>query len=334
MNSNLRLNSIWALKHLVYTAPNSLKMKCLEELGPGWLQQIIYSDTEDIAPVWNGKAERDVPSGSSIAMGTSNAAGEQVDLLNAVEKRSREDSEDTEEDHNDDINMSDSIGALDRSEMSRRQNHPLLRLDASRTLALSYDAGLVPVGKYQSEDTAVQEQGLDFVRNLVMGEGNTEMVDYIFRELGQDRFFDMLAVKLRPRVLNAFNRNRRSSDNGVRHTPPATEIIVSVIYIVVHIAASCPRHRQLLISNSELLKLILPLYSHLQRDVRVACAWLVINLTWIDNQADQANCRSRAHELVTLGFYQKLETLESDSELDVRERAKTALHQMGQLLRR
>ena len=334
MNSNLRLNSIWALKHLVYTAPNSLKMKCLEELGPGWLQQIIYSDAEEIAPLWSVKAERNIPSGSSIAMGTSNAAGEQVDLLNAVEKRSRDASEDAEEDYEDDIKMSDSIGTLSRSETSRRQTYPLLRPNASRTPTVSYDAALAPVSQHQSEDTAVQEQGLDFVRNLVMGEGNTEMVDYIFRELGQDRFFDMLAAKLRPKVSNAFNRDRRSSDNGVRHTPPATEIIVSVIYIVVHIAASSPRHRQLLISNSELLKLILPLYSHPQRDVRVACAWLVINLTWVDNQTDQANCRSRAHELVTLGFYQKLEALESDSELDVRERAKTALHQMGQLLRR
>src|SRR5256885_12905982 len=48
-NPKLRLNAVWALKHLVFSAENKVKVSCLEELGPGWLVQLICDDTEDTA---------------------------------------------------------------------------------------------------------------------------------------------------------------------------------------------------------------------------------------------------------------------------------------------
>lgn len=338
MNVNLRLNSVWALKHLVLTAPMSLKMACLEELGPGWLKQIISNDAEDmgIAPGFRG--DKDITMGTPIAMGTPNAAGEQVDLLNAVEE-SRASSQDFDEDGEEDLRMADSIGALNNFEPDPKQS-PLFMRQAngrSSTLEASYMANVKdgepsPTSQTRVDDLAVQKQGLDFIRNLICGQGAPDMIEYIFRELGQDKTFDMLARKLRPRVLNAFNRDRRSAGSGLKHLQPHPEIIASVCYIIVHIAAGQSKHRQLLISQPELLKLLLPLFSHPHREVRVSCAWLVINLTWEDDQSDKLNCKARAQELLKLGFYQKLQSLESDTELDVRERTKTAMFQMNKLL--
>ena len=48
-NVKLRLNALWALKHLVQSAGNDVKKTCLEELGQGWLVQLICDDTEDEA---------------------------------------------------------------------------------------------------------------------------------------------------------------------------------------------------------------------------------------------------------------------------------------------
>ncbi len=159
------------------------------------------------------------------------------------------------------------------------------------------------------------------------------MIEHIFRELGQDKLFELLAAKLRPRVFNAFNRERRSSENGVRHVQPQTDIIVSVCYIVVHIAAGSTRQRQLLISQTELLKLIVPLFSHPSKDVRACCLWMIINLTWVDDASDNMNCKARARELMKLGVLDKLEHMEHDADLDCRERARTAQNQMSTLLR-
>lgn len=341
-NAKLRLNSVWALKHLVYTAPNTLKMKCLEELGPGWLKQIICNDTEDLALSAGMRGDRDTSYGAPITMGTPNAAGEQVDLLNAIQEDGADYNPGVFDDEEDDSKMVDSVGALSGAHFDGKAKPTFLSPDCSRTVPP--DSTRPRVGgtsevdfnashQARSDDLAIQEQGLDFIRNLICGSGAAEMIDYIFKELGQDKLFDMLAAKLRPRVLNAFSRDRRSAENGARQIAPPTEIIISVCYIIVHIAAGHPRHRQLLISQSELLKLLVPLFSHPHKEVRVCCAWVVINLTWVDDQSDNLHCKSRAHELRKLGISEKLEALKSDPETDVRERTKTAIHQMSALLR-
>ena len=321
MIAELRLNSIWALKHLVLGAPNALKMTCLEELGPGWLKQIISNDTDDFVFPSGFRGDREGGSRTPITMGTPNAAGEQVDLLNAVEDSSRESSQ-ALDDSGEDLDMVDSIGALSRPHPDNKST-PLL--------GHQYDSRANEVETVRSHD--IEREGLDLLRNILAGSGATEMIDHIFRELGQDKLLELLANKLRPKVLNAFNRDKISPENGVRHVQPPTKIIISVLYIIVHIAAGLPRHRQILVSNSELLKLVVPLFGHPDPEVRCPCVWIVINASFLDNSADLPNCRSRARELVKLGFYEQLETIEADPSLDVRERTKTALTQMAQLLR-
>ena len=321
MIAELRLNSIWALKHLVLGAPNALKMTCLEELGPGWLKQIISNDADDFAFPLGLRGERDGGSRTPITMGTPNAAGEQVDLLNAVEDSFRESSQAFEDNGDEDLNMVDSIGVLSRSHSDYR---------CSPLLGRQPDLRANEVETIKSHD--IEREGLDLLRNILAGPAAHEMIDHIFRELGQDKLFELLANKLRPRVLNAFNRERRSSEIAVGQIQPPTKIIISVLYIIVHIAAGLPRHRQLLVSQSELLKLVVPLFTHSDPEVRSPCAWIVINASWLDSSVDLPNSRSRARELVKLGFYEQLEAIASDPSLDVRERTRTALTQMANLL--
>lgn len=333
MNANLRLNSVWALKHVVLDASNAIKVSCLEELGPGWLKQIVNDvETANFATL-SKSGEREDGSSTPIRMSTPNAAGEQVDLLNAVEEDSRESSQDVEEDGEEDLKMVDSIGALSRAELDRKlYSHP-----SSGRGPIPETHGLTARRRSSqpalTDELAIQQQGLDFIRNLICGAGASDMIEHIFRELGQDKLFELLAAKLRPRVFNAFNRERRLSENGVRQVQPQTDIIVSVCYILVHIAAGSTRQRQLLVSQTELLKLIVPLFSHSSKEVRASCLWIVINLTWIDDATDNTNCKARACELMKLGVYEKLEHMEHDAEVDCRERARTAQTQMSTLLR-
>jgi hypothetical protein len=324
---------VWALKHLVLTAPTTLKIACLEELGPGWLKQIICNDVEDTNIPYSGRIDKDV------SMGTINAAGEQVDLLNAVEDESRQSTHLAQEDPNDEVIMIEGAGGSNRSESSCKPAPPNLRREfprakaseSSRSAHLKDDEPSFS-NQARNDNLAVQKEGLDFIRNLICGPGAPEMIDFIFRELGQDKLFDMLAAKLRPRLLNTFGRDRRSTETGIKLIQPPPEIIISVCYIIVHIAAGHPKHRQLLIAQTELLKLVVPLFLHTKREIRVCCAWLVINLTWVDDQSDHHSCIARARELHKLGMYQKLEMLIADQELDVRERTKTAISQIRDLI--
>ncbi|KAL9596871.1 MAG: hypothetical protein Q9219_005497 [cf. Caloplaca sp. 3 TL-2023] len=328
MDPNLRLSSIWALKHLVLSAPKQLKRDCLGELGPGWLKQIVCDDSTDPALAFGIRSDKEANTGTPLAMGTPNAAGEQVDLLNATDGLSG--GGHVANDHDkDDIRMTDRIGALSRANPELQQHDQ--RPHSGR--ASRGRNGANAVSQLQTDDFAVQKEGLDFIRNLICGDDSLEMIDYLFEELGQDKMFEILISKLRPRLVNAFNRDRQSFENSVRQTQPQTDIVVSVCYIVVHLAAGLPRHRQLLISQPELLKLILPLFAHPHHEVRSCCAWIVINLTWMDDQSDHPSCKERAQELMHLGWYEKLQKLESDPELDVRERTKTALHQINCAIR-
>ncbi|KAI0843408.1 ARM repeat-containing protein [Hypoxylon sp. FL0890] len=315
-NAALRLNALWALKHLVHSASVDLKKRAVEELESGWLVRLICDDTEDDA------------------------------LFSAKTRSEREAAQDTLDDMDGDIDMGLAedqyrtwLSASFYKTPTTRANPDvrILRLAETRLEALR-EAELSPVRKARHDDLAIQEQGLGFIRNLIGGahsssnadspNDTTEMIDFLFSTLGQDRLFDILASKLRVKVLHAFSQ-RGGASSEARILPPQTKIIESVIYILVHIAASIPRHRQLVVSQTELLKQLAKLFNNQNREVRVALCHLINNLTWQDNASDGPGCSQRAQELKNLGFLSKLEALkEGDDELDVRERAKSALWQM------
>lgn len=218
-----------------------------------------------------------------------------------------------------------------------KSNIRILQLAESRIEDLK-EGEQNPFRKARQDDLAIQEQGLGFIRNLIgsahssngldSASDTTEMIDFLLNTLGQDRLFAILASKLKPKVLHPSSR-RGTGGNEARVLPPQSKIIEAVIYILVHIAASVPRHRQLVIAQKDLLTQLAKLFNSQDREVRVALCHLINNLTWQDDTSDASACSQRAAELRRMGFLKKLETLgQSDDELDVRERAKSALWQM------
>lgn len=303
----LRLNALWALKHLVHSASTELKRACLEELQPGWLVQLICDDQEDEA-LFSARAGDDRLSG--------------VDDLD------------------EEMEMDDPSRTASFQPPNARvpTNSRIVRLADVRLAALR-EAELNPVRKARQDDLAIQEQGLGFIRNLIGSSHSSssadstndtaEMIDFLFNTLGQDRFFNILETKLKIKVLRPFSGRRGATGSEAsRVLYPQAKIIEAVVYILVHMAASIPRHRQLVITQTELLRLLAGLFNSKEREVRVALCHLVNNLTWQDDANDAPACSQRAVALKKLGFLTKLESLGYDDELDVRERAKSALWQI------
>ncbi|KAI1805726.1 ARM repeat-containing protein [Daldinia bambusicola] len=315
-NATLRLNALWALKHLVHASSIDLKKRCVEELESGWLVRLICDDTEDEA-LYSAKTRSD----REAAQNTLNGMDEDIDMGMA-----------------DDQSRAWLSTSFYKSPSNLAHTDIRILRDAEQQLEILRETDLNPVYKARKDDLLIQEQGLDFIRNLIGGalsgssadslNDTTEMIDFLFNTLGQDRLFEILASKLRTKVFHPFGR-RDATGNETRIAPPKPKIIVAVIYILVHIAASIPRHRQLVMSQTELLKQLQKLFNSQDKEVRVALCHLINNLTWQDSASDGPGCSQRAQELKNLGFLTKLESLkEGDGDLDVRERAKSALWQM------
>jgi len=292
-NPGLRLNAMWALKALVEGADVDVKKHALEELEPGWLVRLILDDTED----------------------------------DALHARTQLRGQDADEDEDMDVETpEDNNGAptYPGSQSALRAASPRVQR-AERKVAALREAELNPTRKARNDDLAIQEQALTFIQNLLsLPSSPGEMVDYIFAEFGQDRFFDILASKLRVKVLHPFARKHAVGvDSRVLY--PQAKVVAAVVYVLVNIAASIPKHRQLLILQTELLKLLSGHINSRDTDVRRAMCHLLSNLGEREGDADIPGGEQRADELRRLGFLSKLEELEEkDSDLDVREKAKAA----------
>lgn len=444
LNSPLRLNSLWALKHFVDGLEPSMKKTCLEQLGSGWLMQLVDPDSEvDASPssaFFTGRADSNYnrSSGGMAAVVatpswsfTTVANDEDVEMDQTGDDYEGEAGETNNNNNNagddDDINTESSWTTTATtnpppaavglgSPSFQRARFPLTSHERSRTgrlrqaeakLTALQEMELVALRKSQNDDVVIQEQGLNFIRNLIgpgsysngagaggigggpsssLGLGQpasavprdaiseaSEMIDYLFEEIGQDRLFQILLSKVRPRVrpatssrLSAVRRrpttgnsasattsgsaasttaapgssasaaapgspsSETASGTGPRVQPPRAKIIEAVVFILVHISASVPRHRQVVIAQTELLKALVSQFENRDKGVRVALCHLVTNLTWRDDQADTHLANVRTLEIKRLGLLAQLEAMQfGDPELDVREQAKMAVHQMA-----
>ncbi|KAK7534047.1 armadillo repeat domain-containing protein [Phyllosticta citribraziliensis] len=351
-DSRIRLISMWALKHLVLQANNGTKSQCLEELGVGWLVQTVYGETKQVQMPSKVRVQASRPE-TPLGMGTPNAAGEQVDLLNAPEEPSMDVDNDSQISGDEDDMMVDSIGLL----RPRSTQSSVAAKNKAKLRAIK-EAETNPLIRAQKEDLRIQEQALDFIRNLIMvdaGSSPGDMIDHVLQTFGRDRFFEILTAKLRPRPNNASPQSQPAPVGSTSSSPdphgrttsaherstsaPANfshlappEILLATTFIIVHVANGKPSHRQLVISQSSLMQHLLPLFGHPDRRIRVACVWLVNNLTWIEDQSDTPAAKQRALELRAIGVEERVRLCLSDAELDVRERAKTAVDQMNKLL--
>lgn len=289
-----------------YNCTNDIKIKVIDALTPDWIKQIITQDPTRAVAKRGLNAEME--SATPVGMGRANSAGEQVDLLNPVE-----DSEDQDED----MNMSDPVP---QSKMSLGSFLP----DATRRRKLALNGDLDQTTQARQDDIAVQEQTLDLIRNLICGHESWEVIDYLFKHIGEEVILDALADKLRPRSIPLPPRQQSSSGRTALHVP--TEIVAAATYVMIHLAASLPRHRELMMKHRDLLPNMMGYFNHSHRDVRANCVWVIINLTYPDDNAYRDAFIERASKLRSLGVLDRLSGLLDDPDLDVRERTKTAEH--------
>ncbi|KAF2016568.1 ARM repeat-containing protein [Aaosphaeria arxii CBS 175.79] len=350
-NFDLRYGSLWALKHLCLGLPYTEKLKCLDELGVGWLAQTL-----------NGEPSRGSIS-TPLGMGTPNAAGEQVDILNAIDNSHMDVDDEAISDEDDGSSTTDSAPSV-------RQQH---RRNLSYTSAANIRDRLQQIKTEEldprlineRDEIRIQEQALDFIRNFISDEKDSGVtIDHCLKSFGHSRFFELLDAKIRAKgtPTSTTSHPMQSSTPSYWHNTsttqqqqqqhrsgfttsttappqpqnwalfPPTELIIGTLYILVHLANGPPRHRSQLISQTALMQHVLPLFTHPSRDVRLPCAWFLNNLLWVENITDEAATRDRAQSLQALGFEEGARSLGRDTDLDVRERAKTAIEQMNKLL--
>ncbi|KAF1363953.1 ARM repeat-containing protein [Lizonia empirigonia] len=312
-NFDLRYGSLWALKHLCLGIPYTMKMQCLDELGVGFLMQTLGGEP------------------NKPAMGTSNAAGEQVDLLNAVDEPHMDVDEEQSSEEDEDI-MTDDIPSM------RRHQRPGSRYTSAinirdRLQQIKNDE-MDPRLKLEREDQAIQMQCLDFIRNFCSEEKqSSEMIDHLLKTYGHSRFFEMLDSKIRPKTSPATASSLSTqTPSQTEPTPsywPGTtqqrppfpsspsaqpnwtlyqswEILKAAVFIFVHLANGRPHHRSLLLSQTSLMRHVLALFSY-------------------------PTATERARMLRDMGFESAVNALTRDADLDVRERAKTASDVLGRL---
>jgi hypothetical protein len=284
-------------------------------------------------------------------MGTPNAAGEQVDLLNSVDDP-RMDVDDEASSEEDEDTMTDSIPSMRRHQRpgSRYTSATNIRDRLQQIKNDEYDIRI----NDERNDIRIQEQALDYIRNFINeNKASGEMIDHLLTSFGHSRFFELLDAKIRPKggqhiaaqgnAPSYWNNTPQrttgfsASQATLQAVPnfaayPPTELIIGALYILVHLANGRPHHRSLLISQTQLMQHVLPLLSHPRRDVRLPCAWFINNLTWQEDNADEGPSRERIQLLRQLGYEEGVRLLGRDVDLDIRERAKTAIEQMGKFL--
>lgn len=287
-NARLRLESLWALKQLVLNASKKLKQEVVDELGASWIKLLIKTDPNDI-PEGEviGLVERDYPPLNTFRSLASSQVAQDV------------------------VMSDDSDGSEGDEEKQEEGEYTSPGFSTKHTV---------------EDDTEIQAQLLDLLRNLFCGENASDLVKYVFDEMGQDDFFQILADRLKART--ALGPTRKDD-----YTVAAPSVIViRVLYILVHIAACEPRWRNALASNHSLTKQVLAFFSHSDREIRATCCWIATSLTYEDDSSSRMLCRQRALELHKVGFMPQLKKLENDADLNVRERAHAAVHLITKLI--
>jgi armadillo repeat-containing protein 8 len=157
----------------------------------------------------------------------------------------------------------------------------------------------IKISLLEDEDSNIQEQCLNLLRNVAHGE--YEDISFLINELDE---------KLIPILVN----NLQSKHIGV---------IIQTLYIISNIAAGNPTHKEK-VMNADILKNVISFLQSSNRHIRVASLWVLINLTWRDDQGVE----ERKKILRELHCDKHLISLANDSELDVRDRVRQAIDQL------
>ncbi|TKA66464.1 hypothetical protein B0A55_09204, partial [Friedmanniomyces simplex] len=224
----LRVSSLWALKHLMSASPREIKVKTLEELGTGWLIGVIRGEQQQVreyisAPGGGVSVGLSAPNaaGERVDLLNPQSSGMDVDLdddeLPEDEDEQNYDNDEERADNEEegdgevmwDISSNTHYQASQlRSTLQNKNNnndhhqHPHHHLPASPNAThgpafnskhyLSSVRAIEqnPALRAQQADIAVQEQALDFIRNLLNGEDCASMFDHLLQLMGGARIFD------------------------------------------------------------------------------------------------------------------------------------------------
>ena len=312
-NFSMQYNALWALKHFIQAADTDTKKSCLCDLGQDWLLCLIRGDSEDDVCASNNLGTLDVDRDYDIAMESSDDEDEKRPGFYSPSPQTSS-------------NKDDGNGQFWRRASTQVPNGngipQNIRGDEKDTT---------------KDETRIQEQGIDILRNFLGGptsipnsSGNEQMVTYLFNSIGENELFKLLASKLRPKVHRPLPRGSSGLNHGgIKVSPPRPEILAAVFMLLVNIAASNnPCHRHAIVRQTQLMRLVVQYYNHHVKEVRQAFCWLIIDLTYAENEQDRSGSIDRVKELHKLGVPAKVDQLLKDGDLDVRERAKTAKHQL------
>jgi armadillo repeat-containing protein 8 len=249
----LRHASMWALKHLVLKVNRDMKLQCLEDLGTGWLVGAIQGD--------HSANTTNAANGGGVSIGgpsTLNAAGEKVELLNpaSMDVDDPEEEHDGEEDDDEDGEvMYDEASSTHYQSSQLRSTlkasaaaaSSIPQLNAREYLNAMREMERDPILQAKRMDVNIQEQALDFLRNLFNGDDCTYMVEHVLSQIGSDKFFSLITEKLIP----VGNMDGPQKSRPVYQ--PAT-LIHSAVHVLLHVANATPRHKSLLIAQTPLLR--------------------------------------------------------------------------------
>jgi hypothetical protein len=126
------------------------------------------------------------------------------------------------------------------------------------------------------------------------------------------------------------------------HLYPDSEVMLPTLFILIHVGNGRPQHRHMLLNLTttlspqqspstlfpstfpprllpqgpqiKFLDLLLPLFSHPDSRIRVACCWMMHNVMWMEDQTDASNARQRAMELRSRGFEEAAKSCVGDED--------------------
>ncbi|ODV94841.1 hypothetical protein PACTADRAFT_17521 [Pachysolen tannophilus NRRL Y-2460] len=139
-----------------------------------------------------------------------------------------------------------------------------------------------------SPNVKIQEQCFNIIRNLCSGSLNYS--DKIISEFNISKIAKLQKEK---GFLDFLNKKLSTLD-------PAkdVELMSSICYILVHLAASNENNRSRLMANISLLKTLLRVLDDYKVDskIKLPCIWIIINLTWKDDTSPIDNDSSSTPE--------------------------------------
>lgn len=309
----LRFEALFALRNLIYDSPKEVRLQILETCGIDYIARILASTDDksivDFPPLDpNGGMEYNPFMTPTIDVGMDGVPDHPAALI------------------------ADSSGSEDASVLKQQQE--LCRQGVSPHAEQRHIHRL---------SLGIQAQALVMIRHFITPPDASVLFDRFIDHLSIPRFFELLANKLRPFSSSSSDPldTNMSFDNmtasmSTEYAEP--QILEYTIMVLVHISACEPRHRALLMNQSEFLRSLQPLLKHPNRGVRQSLLHMVSQLTHERSDEELQSVRGRARTFRQWGWLSDIERLENGipgedgKDIDQREAAKRASQQIRGLV--